>query len=71
MKINHQPMFSILYSYLCSKLVGEGLSRAEYDGLKYFPVGHHSLADFVDINIKMGNYQWSEGKLINIRKDEK
>lgn len=56
---------TILYDFLSQKLTGDGLSREDLDEIKHHPIGHSSVIGFVELNLKVGNFAWRNGKLVN------
>jgi hypothetical protein len=56
---------SVLYSIFSERLAKDGISRQEIESLKDFPIGHQSVAGFVEANVKLGNFEWRQDTLVN------
>lgn len=55
----------VLYSIFSRRLASGGISKEELDSIRHLPIGHHSLEDFVEANIKLGNFAWRGELLMN------
>lgn len=55
----------VLYRYICQKLASGGLSREKLDSIKHHPMGHHSVGNFVEANLKLGDFEWRDDMLVN------
>lgn len=60
-----KPEMTILYSYVCRKLATEGISSGELSAIKHYPIGHTSVAGFVELNLMAGNFVWRNNRLLN------
>lgn len=55
----------VLYGYVSQKLASDGISKKELNSIKHHPMGHRSVESFIETNLKLGNFEWRNGVLIN------
>lgn len=60
--------FTVLFEAICQKLATRGLTKDEVKFLEGNPVGCSDFKTFVGLNLKLGNWEWREGKLFNVER---
>ncbi|OGM12881.1 hypothetical protein A3A76_00565 [Candidatus Woesebacteria bacterium RIFCSPLOWO2_01_FULL_39_23] len=64
--VEQEAEYTVLYDYVLNRLVTCGITKEEFNSLKKHPIGHRSVEGFINANIKIGNFEWLNGKLVNV-----